>query len=249
MGSGSTPRSTLTARACFNPRSHMGSDDAELGSRALWHVSIHAPTWGATLFTIFLKLLSYVSIHAPTWGATFILFSADFQKKFQSTLPHGERQDLADVIGSTSQFQSTLPHGERRELGPGQIAVMKFQSTLPHGERHARVDMISCWILFQSTLPHGERLRGTWCPRMNQCCFNPRSHMGSDSIIKGYRRRYRVSIHAPTWGATCRPCFLVSSAGVSIHAPTWGATPWSLHGFPVPCGFNPRSHMGSDDYE
>ena len=33
-------------------------------------VSIHAPTWGATLPGLLAKLYTMVSIHAPTWGAT-----------------------------------------------------------------------------------------------------------------------------------------------------------------------------------
>ena len=34
------------------------------------HVSIHAPTWGATYASLAGEPVFYVSIHAPTWGAT-----------------------------------------------------------------------------------------------------------------------------------------------------------------------------------
>ncbi len=34
----------------------------------------------------------------------------------------------------------------------------------------------------------------------------------------------RVSIHAPTWGATNYTDFAIPEFDVSIHAPTWGAT-------------------------
>ena len=76
--------------------------------------------------------------------------------------------------------------------------------------------------------------------------FNPRTHMGCDFVKRVEHHKSRVSIHAPTWGATqkrqinmqvkvrfnprthmgCdvlvgRPCH---SQKVSIHAPTWGAT-------------------------
>ena len=48
------------------------------GGRPLWgvgtgeaaYVSIHAPTWGATMITIIITMTAIVSIHAPTWGAT-----------------------------------------------------------------------------------------------------------------------------------------------------------------------------------
>ena len=39
-----------------------------------------------------------------------------------------------------------------------------------------------------------------------------------------YTTDYDVSIHAPTWGATCGSARLNTLACVSIHAPTWGAT-------------------------
>ena len=59
--------------------------------------------------------------------------------------------------------------------------------------------------------------------------FNPRSHMGSDfnnhTELNGL---VDVSIHAPTWGATCRWFIHQAKAQVSIHAPTWGATAMPL---------------------
>ena len=72
---------------------------------------------------------------------------------------------------------------------------------------HAGSDRIFCLesrqpVVFQSTLPRGERLltmpMGTW-----QVGFNPRSHAGSDYIHRWiFYYRKRVSIHAPTRGAT-----------------------------------------------
>ena len=143
--------------SCFNPRSHMGSD--------------------ATTDTV--KLTQKVSIHAPTWGATLL---AEFRRKgwkFQSTLPHGERRYNFDYLNGNSMFQSTLPHGERLFLSIMSNVMSMFQSTLPHGERliisitlmvtrcfnprsHMGSDIVlnhvmSSLILFQSTLPHGER--------------------------------------------------------------------------------------------
>ncbi len=100
----------------------------------------------------------------------------------------------------------------------------KFQSTLPHGERRTPTDPDHHTDRFQSTLPHGERRR----------------------IIAYAVRQYRVSIHAPAWGATWIPLKLRRlevfqstlphgerhiravrswrAALVSIHAPAWGAT-------------------------
>ena len=64
------------------------------------------------------------------------------------------------------------------------------------------VRAIRIGIPFQPTLPHGER-------RPNKDSSNSKT---------------RVSIHAPTRGATMDPTEQTSHPGVSIHAPTRGAT-------------------------
>ena len=55
---------------CFNPRTHVGCDSWLVGCRHFMLVSIHAPTWGATDRRIEHMSIFGVSIHAPTWGAT-----------------------------------------------------------------------------------------------------------------------------------------------------------------------------------
>ena len=54
----------------FNPRSRVGSDLSPRGSCPARCVSIHAPVWGATVFSFSLSGPPLVSIHAPVWGAT-----------------------------------------------------------------------------------------------------------------------------------------------------------------------------------
>ena len=105
--------------------------------------------------------------------------------------------------------------------------------------------------MFQLTPPHGGRQ--SWARRPG-CLgsFNSRPRMGGDPQSVEFRRRGRVSTHAPAWGATRRPrrgrrrrcCFnsrprmggddndliLTIIESVSTHAPAWGAT----HGCEVP---------------
>ena len=57
---------------------------------------------------------------------------------------------------------------------------------------------------------------------------------------------FKVSIHAPTQGATVRLGEINPWNGVSIHAPTQGATRLPLLCFQPYQSFNPRSHAGSD---
>ena len=166
-----------------------------------------------------------VSIHAPTWGATFFIFLVPPTGSFQSTHPHGVRPVCARPVSrATSMFQSTHPHGVRPPGVGADAASLLFQSTHPHGVRQA------IRLLSSST-----------------ACFNPRTHMGCDLVVfGGVVFVQQVSIHAPTWGATCpwwcrlrgRGCFnprthmgcdiaavlLGCQHHVSIHAPTWGAT-------------------------
>ena len=99
--------------------------------------------------------------------------------------------------------------------------------------------------LFQSTHPHGVRPR-TFAPCRCLDCFNPRTHTGCDNAWSKALPLRRVSIHAPTRGATLIDCVYGKYTWVSIHAPTRGATlrapRISIRGR----GFNPRTHTGCD---
>ena len=120
----------------FNSRSRMGSDFLSFGvgvddgvsiHAPAWGatsgagteetedvVSIHAPAWGATRACGWSREPTSVSIHAPAWGATVPSRRRRGRRRFQFTLPHGERHVRASNDLSEEQFQFTLPHGERR---------------------------------------------------------------------------------------------------------------------------------------
>ena len=98
--------------------------------------------------------------------------------------------------------------------------------------------------------------------------FNPRSHERSDIPACLLRGTIRISIHAPTRGATSacainlKACFISIHAPtrgatvtilifggvyhISIHAPTRGATKKYSHYLSDVSNFNPRSHERSD---
>ena len=54
----------------FNPRTHVGCDKPTDALSPAGTISIHAPTWGATIDSLWNWLTGSISIHAPTWGAT-----------------------------------------------------------------------------------------------------------------------------------------------------------------------------------
>ena len=66
--------------------------------------------------------------------------------------------------------------------------------------------MVMCawvlWMAFQSTPPRG----------------------GRRIIVTDSATIFKVSIHAPAWGATGGLVFVDFFSSVSIHAPAWGAT-------------------------
>ena len=83
----------LRKNQCFNPRSHEGSDTYDFKSASPWHVSIHAPTKGATILEC--------SIHAAAMC-------------FNPRSHEGSDYGRVDIIVLGKLFQSTLPRRERR---------------------------------------------------------------------------------------------------------------------------------------
>ena len=77
-----------------------------------------------------------------------------------------------------------------------------FQSTLPREERHMTVQLHPHRRRFQSTLPREER-PSLYLLGAHLHNFNPRSHERSDSQQSELITMLRISIHAPTRGATC----------------------------------------------
>ena len=121
-----------------------------------------------------------VSIHAPTRGATCKTCLNMYITTFQSTHPHGVRPCAGGAIPVGMVFQSTHPHGVRPSSCSLPGFSIPFQSTHPHGVRLRKTKIKGKFHRFQSTHPHGVRR----------------------DDLTGYNSQQRVSIHAPTRGAT-----------------------------------------------
>ena len=124
----------------------------------------------------------HISIHAPTGGATSGIHNAMPIEIFQSTLPQGERLSVFPRGSLASLFQSTLPQGERQVSQWSFCASVIFQSTLPQGERLIQWAKRHMTKRFQSTLPQGERPPSMLHQTHFLYNFNPRSHRGSDAV-------------------------------------------------------------------
>ena len=207
---------------------------------------IHAPTQGATTGACQGFNASIVSIHAPTQGAT--------------TSPNGRRR-------STQRFNPRTHAGcDHRSAARCHCAVA-FQSTHPRRVRLEGFPLLMPSRVFQSTHPRRVRRSAAAIP-CSICCFNPRTHAGCDisrvvpeslaqfqsthprrvrRLLGGRQVRvHRVSIHAPTQGATSSTC--VASQRIEFQSTHPRRVrlrrPAGLPG--RGCRFNPRTHAGCD---
>ena len=98
-------------------------------------VSIHAPTWGATVFLSTNIVSKGVSIHAPTWGATERGSVGDEDGAFQSTHPHGVRLSSSEVLINGLSVSIHAPTWGATPWNKFCTFATVFQSTHPHGVR------------------------------------------------------------------------------------------------------------------
>ena len=89
----------------------------------------------------------------------------------------------------------------------------------------SRAPSVDFWDLYFNPRSHkGSDQRGPASWDTLNGYFNPRSHKGSDEAPGIYDNLIRISIHAPTRGATITQLPSDKAMRISIHAPTRGAT-------------------------
>ena len=142
-----------------------------------------------------------VSIHAPTRGAT---LQGTAKYRGQQVSIHAPTRGATHHRGWSNQQQQVSIHAPTR----GATSIIQDR-ILGSG--------------FQSTHPHGVRRKFPFLSRIS-IGFNPRTHTGCDATLILGSRDCKVSIHAPTRGATGRNNSDRGCYQVSIHAPTRGAT-------------------------
>ncbi len=174
-------------------------------------VSIHAPAWGATTTRCLRGLTSFNP--RPRVGGDRARWPRVSPDRFQSTPPRGGRRH-----GRTGASEPVDGFNPRPRVG-GDLAVVQrtssaveFQSTPPRGGRRRPLGDSSAVRCFNPRPRVGGDRAICRHDRMTSMCFNPRPRVGGDdgcaSIGTGLRR---VSIHAPAWGATCRPSDVAST--------------------------------------
>ena len=230
--------------------------------------SIHAPTGGATpplrLFclirhsyvqftrprgarrTAYLALpgMDRVSIHAPTGGATLADRRGRLVCDGFNSRAHGGRDRHWQILSPSGDCFNSRAHGGRDVVMRFHAYILAFQFTRPRGARQPSISACAEQVMFQFTRPRGARL--AQCPRGQiRARFNSRAHGGRDVGGGSRRPPEKVSIHAPTGGATSTALERGYISRVSIHAPTGGATK-STPNADARTRFNSRAHGGRD---
>ena len=209
----------------FNPRTHVGCDGGQGGGGCFGSdISIHAPTWGATVRLVHLPPHIFISIHAPTWGATPVHDQDQAGDQFQSTHPRGVRRSNSEDTASWTIFQSTHPRGVRLRRPPPLLYAEHFNP-----RTHVGCDAMM-------TTAQGV-----------DSYFNPRTHVGCDIKIEPEAAAIIQFQSTHPRGVRLDPKRGVCVLGyISIHAPTWGATSFAFQALSLSDYFNPRTHVGCD---
>ena len=136
----------------------------------------------------------------------------------------GRDNFAVEILKLLIMFQSTRPRGARLVLVVVPLQHQRFQSTRPRGARRAKIRQIALTSCFNPRA-HVGRDSGRGCARGLHGMFQSTRPRGARLVLRfSVRKGPRVSIHAPTWGATTNPDIIWGKFKVSIHAPTWGAT-------------------------
>ena len=193
----------LLARFRFNPRAHAGRDFARLRPGAIDRMFQSTRPRGARQSLLDSWGFNYrfnPRAHAGRDGYSAV--KRDVDGVFQSTRPRGARQSILLGVVVPRPFQSTRPRGARHSFASSVVRVTAFQSTRPRGARPPRQISVYQPSSFQSTRPRGAR------PNL---CLKILLFMAFQSTRPRGARPWgvdvdpvvqRVSIHAPTRGAT-----------------------------------------------
>ena len=219
--------------------------DAE-ANRIMYGVSIHAPTGGATSITGYLKRRLEFQFTRPRGARPWPKPVPPGRRSFNSRAHGGRDSETSSRRGSRRTFQFTRPRGARP--GPAIISSSPGNgfNSRAHGGRDFCVPRQGGVPRSFNSRAHGGRDLSSATPGNLPRCFNSRAHGGRDAPRRLHGRPHRrVSIHAPTGGATAEAQDKLAALLVSIHAPTGGATRRDVRQVGRR-GFNSRAHGGRD---
>ena len=169
-------------------------------------------------------------------------------KRFQSTLPRGERPSFS--LHRTAHYNFNPRSREGSDL-QRQLAHLLPADFNPRSREGSDFSLLLHYI-FRTISIHAPARGATGNGQAevyDSSDFNPRSREGSDRRRGSIRPSSgTISIHAPARGATVSAILTPPICAISIHAPARGATPSHNLTPAYRTDFNPRSREGSDYY-
>ena len=128
------------------------------------------------------------------------------------------------VCQRCKRFQSTLPREERQSFSATAYYLCNFNPRSHERSDGSNLTVCLNCIQFQSTLPREERrniIYTLWIDRISIHAPTRGATLPSETGSSAIK----ISIHAPTRGATVKSIIRLRENGIiSIHAPTRGAT-------------------------
>ena len=164
----------------FNPRSHEGSDYSFCCFFGHEVISIHAPTRGATVKNQQPTTAIEISIHAPTRGATVFSDIHIFDRYYFNPRSHEGSDGLLMEVCYVILYFNPRSH-EGSDLCCRLLCECRTDFNPRSHEGSDPVDSDGKFVYRD---------------------FNPRSHEGSDKRALTSSHIGKISIHAPTRGAT-----------------------------------------------
>ena len=180
VGSDARPVRPPALRSCFDPRSRVGSDDVGIRRSQSLVVSIHAPAWGATIaLVVQLGIAIGFDPRSRVGSDAALPSSLSAQTSF----------DPRSRVGSDHAYRASEPRSAgfdpRSRVGsdnPRRQALQRFDVSI-----HAPAWGATSILTAATPAALG---------------FDPRSRVGSDLPRRSCGTAWPVSIHAPAWGAT-----------------------------------------------
>ena len=164
---------------------------------------------------------------------------------FQSTRPRGARLSFTFFRALTLLVSIHAPTWGATTINVGFKPAIMFQSTRPRGARQDLAMLNLRTYPFQSTRPRGARRPRSESMEELSRSFNPSAHVGRDGRHRWMDDFHRVSIHAPTWGATELTNQQTKAEMFQSTRPR-GARLGGRQLVVCALGFNPRAHVGRD---
>ena len=203
------------------------------------------PHGGRLVIPIKLIFHIVVSIHAPTWGATLKSGEDHGEQTFQSTPPHGGRQSRGECGSKENDVSIHAPTWGATHSWAACPRRCKFQSTPPHGGRLSDSFSTANKLRFNPR-PHmgGDQYLHTLAYNSEVSIHAPT--WGATIQLQRDTNVLNVSIHAPTWGATSLIVQLVMMILCFNPRPHMGGDFSRSSHSATRRRFNPRPHMGGD---